>query len=192
MLLVLVLLLLDAVAVTEQDVQAPLGVTTKTTLEAEPDCSEGIWQTTPLLLGELQVPELAVALLKVTPVGTVPLTTTFVAGSGPWLATVKVTVTWLPALTTAVFGDTVGAGHVAIHNSAAVPNSTTNALRVPLSVLCRGFLVSRVPLFEVVSPTIGVEVWDRPRCRCRGSTPLPPKYVTQKSQPGFRSPSSSY
>ena len=94
MLLVFVSLALDTIAVTEQEVQMPFGVTVKVTVESEPDCSVGIWQTTPLLLGALQVPELTVALLNVTPsaTGTLPLTWMLVAGSGPSLATVKVIV----------------------------------------------------------------------------------------------------
>ena len=93
--LVFVSLLLDTMAVTEQEVQMPFGVTTKVTVAREPDCSVGIWQTTPLLLGALQVPEFTVALLNVTPseTGTEPFTSIIVAGSGPWLVTVKVTVT---------------------------------------------------------------------------------------------------
>ena len=94
-LLVFVSLALETIAVTEQLLQMPFGVTTKVTVERAPDCSAGIWQTTPLLLGALQVPEFTVALLNVTPseIGTLPLTSMFVAGSGPVLATVKVTVT---------------------------------------------------------------------------------------------------
>jgi hypothetical protein len=88
-------LALETVPVTEQPLHVPFGVTTKVTVARPPDCSVGIWQTTPLLLGALQVPEPTVALLNVTPSerGTLPLTWMLVAGSGPEFTTVKVTVT---------------------------------------------------------------------------------------------------
>jgi hypothetical protein len=70
-----------------------LGVTTKASVEVEPDCSAGMVQTAVVPLGALQVPEPAVALLSVIPAEIVPVTVILVAGSGPWLKTVKVTVT---------------------------------------------------------------------------------------------------
>ena len=78
--LVLVLLALDTWAVAERYLPL-IGVTTKVTGEMEPACSVGIWQTTALLLGALQVPEPAVALMKVTPAGTVPFTA--ISSPGP-------------------------------------------------------------------------------------------------------------
>src|SRR5271168_3276140 len=130
-LLVFVLLLLDAVAITEQAVQTPFGVTTIEICASEPDCSVGIWHTSALLVGALQVPEFAAPLISVTPAETVAFTWTFVAGSGPSLSTVKVAVTGTPALNS-VRTERTGATQVT-HNSAAVPNWKTNALRVPLS-----------------------------------------------------------
>jgi len=64
---VLVSLLLLTVACTEP-VPTPLGVTTMTTVAREPDCSVGMTQATALLTGVLQVPEPAVALVKVAEV----------------------------------------------------------------------------------------------------------------------------
>ena len=66
MLLVFVLLLLETVAITEQALQVLIGATTTATCATEPACRVGIWQTSALLFGELQVPEFAAALISVT------------------------------------------------------------------------------------------------------------------------------
>ena len=61
---VLVSLLLLTVACIEP-VPTPFGVTTMTTVAREPDCSVGMTQDTAPLVGVLQVPEPAVALVNV-------------------------------------------------------------------------------------------------------------------------------
>src|ERR1022692_2423245 len=143
-----VLLTLVTVAVAEQELHVPIGVTDNATVVVAPDCRVGIRQTTALLLGPLQVPEPALALLSVTPWETAPLTEMPVATSGPSLATVKVIVTALPALTIPA-GLRSGATQVR-HKSFAGPSFTTNASLDPLSVLCSG--LTTVRLVEVVSP----------------------------------------
>src|SRR5208283_3403177 len=118
--------------------------TVKATVAEEPDCSVGIRQTTELLFGALQVPPVAVPMTNVAPVVTVPVTVILVAGSGPSLATVNVTVTWLPALTVPAV-DMIGATQV-MHKSVAVPNWVMNALLVApgVSVFWSGLKVAKL------------------------------------------------
>jgi len=99
----------------------------------------GIVQTTALLTGVLQLPEAAVALTNVTPLETEPLTKIPFARSGPWLVTVKVIVTWLPALTIPVV-EKVGAVQV-MQTFGAGTSSATNASLGPFSVVCSAFWV---------------------------------------------------
>ena len=128
MLLVFVLLLLDTVAVTEQEVHADRRY-------HKGDLREGAglqrWESgkpARCWLGALQVPELAVALIErhFADWKPVPFTAIFVAGSGPSLVTVKVAVTCCRRSPLRA-GRRTGATQV-MHKSVAVPSSTTNAL----------------------------------------------------------------
>ncbi len=127
--LVFVLLLLDTVADTEQAVQVLIGATTTAICAREPDCRVGIWQTRALLLGALQVPEFAVALLSVTPCGNRGVHLDIRGGVWPFVGDRKGRRDLLPAPSSPRIERT-GSTQV-MHNWAAVPNWTTKALRVP-------------------------------------------------------------
>ena len=86
-LVVFVSFALDIVAVASY-VPGLTGVTLNTTDDVDPACSVGIWQAIVVPLCVLHVPEPALALLKVTPVGTSPVTMIPVATSGPSFARV--------------------------------------------------------------------------------------------------------
>lgn len=142
-LLVFVSLAFETVARIEPD-PAVVGVTVIATVVVAPACSVRMVQAMLPPVGTLQVPAPAVALLKaaVIPVDSCPVTVIFVARSGPWLMTVKVIVTGLPALITPEAGEITG-GMQRMHKSFAVCSLTANAsvfgpAPVPFSNDCRG------------------------------------------------------
>jgi hypothetical protein len=160
---------------------AVVGVTAMATVVVDPACSVGMVHATLTPVGTLQVPAPAVALLNVAviPVESWPVTVIFVAKSGPPLVTVKVMVTWLPALTTPEAGEITGATQV-MHKKFAVRSFTANAsvlgpLPVPLSKDCNGATVSNVPLLEFVSPAKYVFREESTVMLVPRSVPLPPK-----------------
>src|SRR5579871_3816194 len=129
--------------------------------------------TTPLLAGVLQVPVCAVALLKVTPAETEPVTAMPVAGSSPSFETVNVIATELPAETNPA-GDRTGATLETLKALAGC-SFTTKASLDPFSAVSPGSGFCTCRLGDVVSPAKyefrkGSTAMLVPR-----SVPLPPK-----------------